>query len=47
MPDRDPYCEFKRYGVLDEIQDLNTSMSTGIINQQKHNNYTTTDFMEF
>ena len=37
----------KDMGLLDEIKDLNTSMSTAIINPQKHNNKSTTVFMHF
>jgi len=37
---------FKDMGTMGEIKDLNTNISTAIINTHKHNNKSTIVFME-
>ena len=41
-----PTVNFKDMGTLGEIKDLNTNISTAIINTHKHNNKSTIVFME-
>ena len=41
-----PAVNLKDMGLLDELKDLNTIMSTAIINPQKHNNKSAIVFMQ-